>query len=62
MAGKDFERSEVNRDGRPLAALDPAALFPAHFDHKAEGVVPTGWRATTLGEVIEISDSKRIPL
>ncbi|MCE2694695.1 MAG: restriction endonuclease subunit S [Verrucomicrobiaceae bacterium] len=39
-----------------------AALFPAHFDHKAEGVVPTGWRATTLGEVIEISDSKRIPL
>ena len=64
MAGKDFERSEVNRDGRPLAALDPAtaALFPAHFDHKAEGVVPTGWRATTLGEVIEIFDSKRIPL
>ncbi len=39
-----------------------AALFPANFDHKAEGVVPTGWRSTTLSEVVEIFDSKRIPL
>jgi type I restriction enzyme S subunit len=60
----DFDPVRAKLDGRPPAALDPAtaALFPAHFDHKAEGVVPTGWRATTLGEVIEISDSKRIPL
>src|ERR1019366_4231983 len=60
----DFDPVRAKLDGRPPAALDPApaALFPAHFDHKADGVVPTGWRATTLGEVIEISDSKRIPL
>jgi type I restriction enzyme S subunit len=60
----DFDPVRAKLDGRTPAALDPAtaALFPAHFDHKAEGVVPTGWRATTLGEVIEISDSKRIPL
>ena len=60
----DFDSVRAKLDGRPAAALDPAtaALFPEHFDHKAEGVVPTGWRATTLGEVIEISDSKRIPL
>ena len=51
-------------DGRQPVGLDPAtaALIPAHFDLKAEGVVPTGWRGTTLGEVIEISDSKRTPL
>ena len=60
----DFDPVRAKLDGRPPSALDPAtaALFPAHFDHTAEGVVPTGWRATTLGEVIEISDSKRIPL
>lgn len=60
----DFDPVRAKLDGRPPAALDPttAALFPEHFDHKVEGVIPTGWRATTLGEVIEISDSKRIPL
>ena len=60
----DFDPVRAKLDGRPPAVLDPAtaALFPAHFDHKAEGVVPAGWRATSLGEVIEISDSKRIPL
>jgi type I restriction enzyme S subunit len=60
----DFDPVRAKLDGRRPAALDraTAALFPSHFDHKAEGVVPTGWRATTLGEVIEISDSRRIPL
>jgi len=60
----DFDPVRAKLDGRQPAALDPAtaALFPDHFDHKAEGVTPTGWRATTLDEVIEIVDSKRIPL
>jgi type I restriction enzyme S subunit len=60
----DFDPVRAKLDGLQPVGLDKAtaALFPAHFDHKAEGVVPTGWRATTLGEVIEISDSKRIPL
>ena len=60
----DFDPVRAKLDGREPIGLDPAtaALFPAHFDHTAEGVVPTGWRATTLGEAIEISDSKRIPL
>lgn len=60
----DFDPVRAKLDGRQPTGLDEAtaALFPAHFDHKTEGVVPTGWRATTLGEVIEISDSKRIPL
>ena len=60
----DFDPVRAKLDGRSPAAFDPAtaALFPAHFDHNADGLVPTGWRATTLAEVIEISDSKRIPL
>ncbi len=67
--GGQIRATKDNPAGLPAealakAGLDPAtaALFPAHFDHKAECVVPTGWRATTLGEVIEIFDSKRIPL
>jgi type I restriction enzyme S subunit len=60
----DFDPVRAKLDGRTPAGLDSAtaALFPAHFDHKIDGVVPTGWQATTLGEAIEISDSKRIPL
>ena len=60
----DFDPVRAKLDGRKPIGLDEttAALFPAHFDHKSEGVIPTGWRATTLGEVIEIFDSKRIPL
>jgi type I restriction enzyme S subunit len=60
----DFDPVRAKLDGRQPVGMDSAtaALFPAHFDHKAEGVVPTGWRATTLSEVIEILDSKRIPL
>ena len=60
----DFDPVRAKLDGRVPVGMDAetAAMFPEHFDHKADGVVPTGWRATTLGEVIEISDSKRIPL
>ncbi|MDX2220336.1 MAG: restriction endonuclease subunit S [Burkholderiales bacterium] len=60
----DFDPVRAKLDGRQPVGLDPAtaALFPAHFQHTAEGIVPTGWRVTTLSEVIEIFDSKRIPL
>jgi type I restriction enzyme, S subunit len=60
----DFDPVRAKLDGRQPIGLDAAtaALFPAHFDHISEGVVPSGWRATTLSEAIEIFDSKRIPL
>jgi type I restriction enzyme S subunit len=63
-SGLDFDPVRAKLDGRQPVGLDTAtaALFPAHFDHQSDGVVPTGWLATTLGDVIEISDSKRIPL
>ena len=60
----DFDPVRAKLDGRKPEGMDKAtaALFPEQLDHKAEGVVPMGWRATTLGDVIEIFDSKRIPL
>ncbi|MBK8915702.1 MAG: restriction endonuclease subunit S [Phycisphaerales bacterium] len=45
----------------PLPA-DLAALFPTRLVDSPIGEVPEGWRASNLGEVIEIHDSKRIPL
>jgi type I restriction enzyme S subunit len=60
----DFDPVRAKLDGRQPAGMDQAtaALFPEHFDHKDVSVVPTGWQASTLGEVIEISDAKRVPL
>ncbi|WP_461786382.1 restriction endonuclease subunit S [Prosthecobacter sp.] len=56
MAGKDFERSEVNRDGRPPAALDPAtaALFPASFQDSSLGPISHGWEVCPLSEKIQL--------
>jgi type I restriction enzyme S subunit len=60
----DFDPVRAKQAGKQPAGMDAetAALFPEHFDFKADDVIPTGWQATTLGEVIEISDSKRVPL
>ena len=60
----DFDPVRAKLDGRQPAGMDQAtaALFPEHFDHKDVSVVPTGWQASTLGEVIEIYDAKRVPL
>ncbi|MEY3775090.1 MAG: hypothetical protein RLZZ129_1870, partial [Verrucomicrobiota bacterium] len=41
----DFDPVRAKLDGRKPIGMDAAtaALFPEHFDHKAEGVVPAGW-------------------
>ncbi|AEG00378.1 restriction endonuclease subunit S [Methylomonas methanica] len=40
----------------PLAALDEAtaALFPDSFEESVLGLVPRGWRAAPIGDVVEI--------
>jgi type I restriction enzyme S subunit len=40
---------------------DLAALFPSSLDMGSAGI-PLGWRRTTLGEVVELHDSRRVPL
>jgi type I restriction enzyme S subunit len=56
----DFDPVRAKLDGRPPAALDPAtaALFPVHFDHKAEGVVPTGWNLKRWGDIATLEYGK----
>ena len=60
----DFDPVRAKLDGHQPAGLDSATatLFPEHFQDSPLGHIPQGWRVAYLGEVIEISDSKRIPL
>ena len=60
----DFDPVRAKLDGRQPGGMDKAtaALFPDSFQDSELGLIPKGWRATTLGEVTEISDWKRIPL
>jgi restriction endonuclease S subunit len=58
------EGTEGLLDGRQPPNLDPAtaALFPGSFQDSPIGHIPTGWRAAHLGDVVEVFDSKRVPL
>lgn len=38
------------------------ALYGEHFPYTTTDELPTGWRVGTVGEIVEIHDSKRIPL
>lgn len=60
----DFDPVRAKADGRAPAGLsaEVAALFPDSFADSPLGKVPRGWRVGTVGDIIEIHDSKRIPL
>jgi hypothetical protein len=49
----DFDPVRAKLDGGQPVGLDlaTAALFPEHFDHKADGVVPTGWNRKRWGDI-----------
>ncbi|MFO8013103.1 MAG: restriction endonuclease subunit S [Phycisphaerae bacterium] len=59
----DFDPVRAKADGRE-SGLPPeiADLFPDSFEDSSLGPIPEGWEATCLGEVVQIHDSKRIPL
>jgi type I restriction enzyme S subunit len=58
----DFDPVRAKLDGREPIGMDAptAALFPAHFDHKAEGVVPTGWNLKRWGDIATLEYGKSI--
>ena len=58
----DFDPVRAKLDGRPPQGVDPitAALFPEHFDHKAEGVVPTGWNRKRWGDITTLEYGKSL--
>ncbi len=52
------KNNEINNN-----LLDQAqTLYKQHFPYSAQDDLPDGWRIGTVGEIIEIHDSKRIPL
>ena len=58
----DFDPVRAKLDGRHPVAIDPvtAALFPAHFDHKAEFVGPTGWNRKRWGDIATLEYGKSL--
>jgi len=58
----DFDPVRAKLDGRKPIGMDAAtaALFPEHFDHKAEGVVPAGWNLKRWGEIATLEYGKSI--
>jgi type I restriction enzyme S subunit len=58
----DFDPVRAKLDGRKPIGMDAAtaALFPEHFDHKAKGVVPTGWNLKRWGDIATLEYGKSI--
>jgi type I restriction enzyme S subunit len=46
----DFDPVRAKLDGRP-----PAALFPEHFEHGEDGMLPVGWRHAAIEELCDIN-------
>ncbi|MBI5936567.1 MAG: restriction endonuclease subunit S [Betaproteobacteria bacterium] len=66
----DFDPVRAKASGEPPESIcrrlrltpDLLALFPDRLVDSELGEIPEGWEVSTLGEHIEIFDSKRIPL
>ncbi|MFW9262649.1 restriction endonuclease subunit S [Nostoc sp. CALU 546] len=60
----DFDPVRAKMEGRQPAGMDAATaeLFPDEFEESALGIIPKGWKQVSLGDVLKIYDSKRIPL
>src|SRR5439155_8115606 len=53
----DFDPVRAKLDGRQPTGVDPslAALFPSHFEHSENGMVPADWRHAAIGEICELN-------
>jgi type I restriction enzyme S subunit len=53
----DFNPVRDKLDGRQPAGLDcaTAALFPDHFEHSEDGMLPRGWRLAAIEDVCDIN-------
>lgn len=53
----DFDPVRAKLDARPPAGLDSAtaALFPEHFEHGEDAMLPIGWRHAAIEEVCAIN-------
>ncbi len=53
----DFDPVRAKLDGRQPAGLDAAtaALFPSHFEHGEDGMLPVGWRSVAIEKLCAIN-------
>lgn len=60
----DFDPVRAKFEGRQPDGMDAAtaALFPSRFIESEIGGIPEGWWWRSLGDVIDIFDSERVPL
>ncbi len=60
----DFDPVRAKAEGRAPSGMDAetAKLFPSEFVDSELGPIPKGWEPGRIGDVIEIHDSRRVPL
>ena len=59
----DFDPVRAKAEGRdPGLPKEIADLFPDEFEESEIGEIPKGWKIAELGDVVEILDSRRVPL
>ncbi|MBY6277755.1 restriction endonuclease subunit S [Symbiobacterium thermophilum] len=53
----DFDPVRAKADGREPEGMDAemAALFPSQFESSEVGLIPSGWRVTTLSELCDLN-------
>lgn len=56
------EKARINREINDNLLDQAQTLYKQHFPYSVQDDLPDGWRIGTVGEIIEIHDSKRIPL
>ncbi len=58
----DFDPVRAKLDGCQPAGLDKAtaALFPSHFDHETDGVLPKGWNRKRWGDIATLEYGKSL--
>ena len=58
----DWTNEQVSRAACPNLKPKIARLFPDSFENSELGEIPRGWRIQRLADVIDIFDSRRVPL
>lgn len=62
LIGSLQTRIKTNAEINDNLLVQAQTLYKQHFPYSVQDDLPDGWRIGTVGEIIEIHDSKRIPL
>ena len=56
------KKIEINTKLNDNLLQQASTLYSKYFPYDITDVLPAGWRVGTVGEIVEIHDSKRVPL